>query len=103
MINRRNLKWSFVLFASLFYQIHYGQEIANYDIQWGIKVPMRDGVHLAATVYKPHDQEKALPVILDVTPYISDTYHLRAKYFSQQGYIYALVDCRGRSSSEGVR
>lgn len=77
------------------------QEVAGYDILWGVKAPMRDGVKLNATVYKPDAQKEPLPVILDVTPYISDNYHARAKYFSQNGYVYALIDCRGRGSSEG--
>ncbi len=80
----------------------YGQEIAGYDVLWGIKVPMRDGINLGATVYKPDAQRVPLPVILDITPYIGDTYHARAKYFSQNGYVYALIDCRGRGSSDGI-
>lgn len=80
----------------------FSQETAGYDVVWGVKIPMRDGVKLNATLYKPDGQKDALPVILDLTPYIGDTYHTRAKYFSQHGYIYALVDCRGRGSSEGV-
>jgi uncharacterized protein len=71
------------------------------DLMWGIKIPMRDGVHLNATVYRPHDQEDPLPVIFELTPYISDSYHARAYYFAQHGYVFALVDVRGRGNSEG--
>lgn len=77
------------------------QEKANYDLRWGVKVPMRDGVQLNATLYLPDNQAAPLPVIIDLTPYISDGYHIRGKYFSQNGYVYAIVDCRGRGSSEG--
>ena len=45
------------------------------DLMWGVKIPLRDGVRLNATVYRPHLQKDPLPVILELTPYISDTYH----------------------------
>ena len=71
------------------------------DLEWGVKIPMRDGIHLNATVYRPHEQKDALPVIFTLTPYISDSYIDRATYFSRNGYVYALVDVRGRGNSEG--
>jgi putative CocE/NonD family hydrolase len=71
------------------------------DMEWGVKIPLRDGVHLNATVYRPHEQKESLPVIFTLTPYIGDTYLERATYFAQNGYVYALVDVRGRGNSEG--
>ncbi|MDP9267450.1 MAG: CocE/NonD family hydrolase [Acidobacteriota bacterium] len=71
------------------------------DLIWGVKVPMRDGVKLNATVYRPHDQKERLPVVFTFTPYISDSYHARAWYFAQHGYVFALVDVRGRGNSGG--
>lgn len=71
------------------------------DMLWGVKVPMRDGVKLNATVYRPHQQKDPLPVIFTLTPYIGDTYLDRALYFARKGYVYALVDVRGRGNSEG--
>ncbi len=71
-------------------------------MQWGVKIPLRDGVHLNATIYRPHEQIEALPVIFTLTPYIGDSYLDRATYFSQNGYVYALVDVRGRGNSEGA-
>jgi uncharacterized protein len=71
------------------------------DLMWGVKIPMRDGVHLNATIYRPHDQKDPLPVAFELTPYISDSYHARAYYFAQHGYVFALVDTRGRGNSEG--
>jgi putative CocE/NonD family hydrolase len=70
------------------------------NMSWGVKVPMRDGVKLNATVYRP-DAKDALPVIFTMTPYISDTYHDRAMYFARNGYVFALVDVRGRGNSGG--
>lgn len=72
----------------------------NADFIWGVRIPMRDGVRLNATVYKPKNKEPT-PAIFTLTPYIGDTYHPRALYFAQNGYAFALVDCRGRGNSEG--
>jgi uncharacterized protein len=62
---------------------------------------MRDGVRLNATVFKPRNQTESLPVIFTFTPYIPDTYEDRAVYFAKNGYVFALVDVRGRGNSEG--
>jgi putative CocE/NonD family hydrolase len=71
------------------------------DLSWGVKVPMHDGVKLNATVYKPKGTKEPLPAIFTMTPYISDTYHDRAIYFARNGYVFALVDVRGRGNSGG--
>jgi putative CocE/NonD family hydrolase len=70
------------------------------DFIWGVKIPMRDGICLNATVYKPKQVEPT-PVIFTLTPYIADSYHSRAYYFARHGYAFVLVDCRGRGNSEG--
>ena len=75
-----------------------GKEV---DLSWGVKVPMRDGVKLNATVYKPKGLQGTLPVIFTMTPYISDSYHDRARYFARNGYLFAMVDVRGRGNSGG--
>ena len=72
------------------------------DMMWAVKIPMRDGVQLNATVYLPHDQKDPLPVVFTFTPYISDSYTDRAMYFAQHGFVYALVDVRGRGNSGGA-
>jgi uncharacterized protein len=77
------------------------QAVKSVDLMWAVKIPMRDGVRLNATVYRPHEQKDPLPVIFELTPYISDSYHARAYYFAQHGYVFALVDVRGRGNSEG--
>lgn len=74
---------------------------ASPDMRWGVKIPMRDGVSLNATLFQPHAQKEPLPVIFTLTPYIGDSYTDRAMYFAQHGYIYALVDVRGRGNSGG--
>ena len=71
------------------------------DFTWGVKIPMRDGVHLNATLYKPRDG-KPVPAIFTLTPYVADNSHLRGVYFAQHGYVFAAIDCRGRGNSEGI-
>lgn len=70
------------------------------DLTWAVKIPLRDGVKLNATLYRPHNAGP-LPAIFTLTPYIGDTYHSRAMYFAQHGYVYLLVDVRGRGNSGG--
>jgi len=69
---------------------------------WGVKIPLRDGVKLNATVFRPEEQKDPLPVIFTLTPYIGDSYTDRALYFARHGYVYALVDVRGRGNSGGA-
>jgi putative CocE/NonD family hydrolase len=71
------------------------------DMLWGVKIPLRDGIHLNATVFKPKPMPTPLPVIFTLTPYIGDSYEDRASYFARHGYVFALVDVRGRGNSEG--
>jgi len=71
------------------------------DLIWGAKIPMRDGIKLNGTVYKPTKMDAPLPVIMALTPYISDDIHGRAYYFSQNEYVFVAVDVRGRGNSEG--
>ena len=76
----------------------------DYDIRWGVKIPLRDKVELNATLYFPKTPDgpaPKTPVIFTLTPYISDTYHARGAYFASHGYVFALVDVRGRGNSAG--
>ncbi|HEY0782462.1 MAG TPA: CocE/NonD family hydrolase, partial [Thermoanaerobaculia bacterium] len=74
---------------------------AAVDLAWGLKIPLRDGVVLNATVYRPAGQREPLPVVFTLTPYIGDSYHERGLYFARHGYVFVLVDARGRGSSGG--
>jgi uncharacterized protein len=71
------------------------------SVTWAAKIPMRDGVSLNATIYRPHNLSERLPVIFTMTPYSSDEYHSRGMYFAENGYVFTTVDCRGRGNSEG--
>jgi putative CocE/NonD family hydrolase len=94
-----------VLFAVLLLSLAAGSFAADsqdVDLQWNVRIPLRDGVELAATVFRPSGQKEPLPVIFTLTPYIADSYQDRAVYFARHGYVYALVDVRGRGNSGGT-
>ena len=95
-LSRRAVALSFLLLLAL------PLSAQDVDLQWSVRVPMRDGVELNATVYRPAGQKEPLPVVFTLTPYISDSYHPRAMYFARNGYVFALVDARGRGSSGGT-
>lgn len=74
--------------------------IVRMDMLVNQRVPMRDGVTLAARVWKPVGDGR-YPVVMVQTPYLSDETHLRARKFVAAGYVYVSVDRRGRGTSEG--
>ena len=74
---------------------------AQVKFQWGVKIPLRDGVKLNATVYTPGEQKAPAPCVFTLTPYISQSYHDRGIYFASHGYPFLTVDVRGRGNSEG--
>lgn len=71
------------------------------EFQWGVKIPLRDGIKLNATLYKPREQKQPLPCVFTLTPYIAQSYHDRGMYFAANGYVFLGVDVRGRGNSEG--
>jgi putative CocE/NonD family hydrolase len=74
---------------------------ASVDFTWGVKIPLRDGARLNATVYTPKSKGPA-PCIFTLTPYIAQSYHERGMYFAAHGYPFLTVDARGRGNSDGT-
>ena len=74
---------------------------AEVQFEWGVKIPMRDGVELGATLYRPLAQKEPVPCVFTLTPYIAASYHERAMHFAAHGYVFATVDVRGRGNSGG--
>lgn len=72
------------------------------DITWGIKIPLRDGIHLDAALYIPRVYDAPSPAIFTLTPYTGQTYHDFGMYFASYGYPFLTVDARGRGNSEGT-
>ena len=68
-----------------------------------VRIPMRDGVQLGATLYRP-EQEGRFPAIVFRTPYGKDQNSAAAEFAlksAKQSYLAFLVDVRGRYSSDG--
>jgi uncharacterized protein len=67
-----------------------------------VKVTMRDGVQLAANIFRPNGEGR-FPVILMRTPYGKrGESFAEAKRYTAAGYAMFVQDCRGRGKSEGV-
>ena len=68
-----------------------------------LRVPMRDGIHLSADVYRPNTEGK-FPVVLTRTPYIKSNQgwdNKRIEKYVLRGYAVVKMDMRGRGDSEG--
>ncbi len=78
----------------------------NILIEKNVMVPMRDGVKLAADVYRPAEEGR-FPVLLSRLPYNKELPGVFAPFVSialravQKGYVVVYQDCRGRFASEG--
>jgi putative CocE/NonD family hydrolase len=73
-----------------------------------VRIPMRDGVVLAADLWRPKDagDKGRFPVLLEYLPYRkTEGRGNRASfysYFARRGYVVARVDIRGTGNSEGT-
>ena len=76
-------------------------DASKVEWQWSVKIPLRDGVRLNATVYRPAGQQEPRPCVFTLTPYIAQSYHDRGMFFAAHGYPFLTVDVRGRGNSEG--
>ena len=65
-----------------------------------VRVKMRDGVELAADVYRP-DALGTYPVILQRTPY-SRKNATEAEFYVRRGYVFVAQDVRGKFDSAGA-
>ena len=79
------------------------------QIEENVRVPMRDGVRLAADILFPGKDgvrmTEPLAVILERTPYDKSNPVRRASnglYYAQRGYVVVIQDVRGRYASEGA-
>src|SRR5262249_24294826 len=73
---------------------------AGVKFEKNVLVAMRDGVRLAADVYRP-DREGKFPVLLSRTPYNKDGQRALAAFFAQNGYAAVVMDSRGLYASHG--
>src|SRR5215203_1183880 len=72
------------------------------------QIPMRDGAKLFTIVYKPKDQSRSFPFLMNRTCYNASgygdfkTFGHPSKYLVQDGYILVFQDVRGRYMSQGL-
>lgn len=76
-------------------------------IERNVRVPMRDGVQLAADLYFPARHgvriEGRFPAVLERTPYNKEAAGRNwGRFFARHGYVGIVQDTRGRYASEGV-
>ena len=73
----------------------------EFDLRLGVRIPLRDGACLSATLYVPRLHAGPSPCIFTLTPYIADMHHERGVYFATRGLPFLIVDVRGRGDSDG--
>ncbi len=71
-----------------------------------VRIPMKDGVKLAADIWRPEEGPGPFPVLLEYLPYRKTearggSFRLYS-YFVRHGFVVARVDIRGTGNSEGV-
>lgn len=71
------------------------------QMQWSVRIALRDGIQLNATLYMPRNQPSVSPAIFTLTPYVGQMWHEFAVYFAGHGYPFLTVDARGRGNSPG--
>ena len=76
--------------------------VAQVRTEFGVLMPMRDGVRLSADVWLPAAPGR-YPVLLARTPYQKTGLKLGewAAYLARHGYVVVVQDTRGRGDSEG--
>jgi putative CocE/NonD family hydrolase len=93
------------LFSALITVAQYEQ--SDY-VKEEVYIPMRDGVKLFTSIYRPKKAKEDLPVIIKRTPYSVGPYGdelMKAvshnPHLIESGYIFVFQDMRGRFMSEG--
>src|SRR5690349_18330631 len=75
-------------------------------IERDARIPLRDGVTLTASVFRP-DDETPVPGLVSLYPYRKDDWlgfveEAVHRYFAERGYASLVVDMRGYGGSEGL-
>jgi hypothetical protein len=74
---------------------------AGVRMQWGVRIPLRDGIHLNATLYMRKNHATPSPAVFTLTPYVGQMWHKFGVLFAGHGYPFLIVDVRGRGNSHG--
>jgi putative CocE/NonD family hydrolase len=72
------------------------------QIEYDVRVPMRDGIALSTDIYRPKGDAR-VPVILVRTPYDNGVagWVAEGKRWASRGYAFVVQDVRGRGESDG--
>jgi len=99
------MRWRWLLLLGVAVLSAASREEFDSHVQSGVLVPLRDGIHLAADIYRParagQPLEGKFPVLLYRTPYNKAGLAADGAYFSRRGYVVVAQDCRGRFASQG--
>jgi putative CocE/NonD family hydrolase len=75
-------------------------------VEKNVMIPVRDGVRLAADLYRPTREGKPasgrFPALLTRTPYDKGGSAAEGRYYAERGYVVVANDTRGRYASEGT-
>jgi putative CocE/NonD family hydrolase len=75
-------------------------------VEKNLMITVRDGVRLAADIYRPAREGKPapgrFPALLTRTPYDKSGSAGEGKYYAERGYVVVANDTRGRYASEGT-
>lgn len=74
---------------------------AKVEISFDLRIPLRDGTSLSATLYRPKGQTVPATCVATLTPYIADYFHNRGVYFAARGFPFLIANVRGRGTSDG--
>jgi uncharacterized protein len=92
--------------ASIDLGVPQGSRIGNYASE-EVMIPMRDGIRLHATVWRPRGVRDKLPILMQRSPYgfdaakVARSFDTEYRELAQEGFIFVLEDIRGRFGSEG--
>src|SRR5262245_56158356 len=91
-----------LVYAGFLLTIVVAPVAAQVRAEYGLTIPMRDGVRLAADMWRPEAPGR-YPVLLVRTPYLKTVLRLSewARWFASRGYVFVVQDTRGRGDSEG--
>ena len=81
------------------------EPIYRVRIEKNVRIPMRDGIRLAADLFRP-DADGRFPALVEYIPYRKDDMtaprHGPHLYFAARGYVGVRLDVRGTGASEGA-
>lgn len=82
-----------------------GPNVWQSNVRRGVRIPMRDGVHLSADLYLPEHGDGPWPLVMELQPYRKDEIDAEKSFYTglpRYGYIVARVDVRGTGASAGT-